>query len=1057
VIRALARFSVMNSVAVNLATLTVIAAGVLAYLAMPREVFPDFSLGTVTVRTLYPGSTPEDVERLVTLPLEEKCEGLDGKREMSSVSQEGYSLLTLTIQRGTDMSRFLDDVRAAVSSGDLELPEASEDPVITEIKTEFPAIGFFVYGQAGEDQLRVLAERHQRALEKIPGVARVIMQGHREPRIWVEVDPVSLERYGLTLADVGRAVGRRSSDVPLGSLTTTSGDYLLRVEADVMQARDLLDLFVQHRPDGSGVRLSEVARVVDTYERLSTRARFNGQPSIYLRVNKEAGGDAIDICRDVYEYIDAERAGLPAGVALGTNGDLSIYVRNRLRVMRDSAFLGGLLVLVSLILFLNLRVALITALGIPVAFLGGLVMAHALGISMNMLTMFALIVVLGMIVDDAIVVGENVYRLMEEGLSPIKAAIQGTVEVGKPVLATILTTIAAFLPTLMIGGMMGKFMRPLPIIVTFCLIASLCEALLVLPAHLAHWVGHVRAPGEEGKALRRWYDPLRDAYLRLLVVCVRWRYVSLTATFTGIMLLVGLAVYRVPFVLFDNFESKVFSINVRAKPGTPLEETDRIVTAIERMVFELPTNELESTNTVAGVSYDDASRFSVAHNLGQVWVELREDTVGRRPTSDIIESLREDLAVLPPLVESIDIVQPQAGPTGKAIDVSIRGADLVVLEDIAERIKADVQAFRGTRDVFDNSEPGKREVRVRLTDAGRLLGFDEASLAGELRASFEGTRFARVRRGKDDVEIVVKLPEELRQARGEIERLPVGGVGPSLNGRSTPVPLGMVAELYETDGPAVISRDDGERSVRVYADVNATEGNSTEITSAIMEKYAEPGALPPGYSVEFKGEQQDTAESFAGLKLSLLIALFMIYMILGTLFRSVAQPIVIMSAIPFGAVGMILGHLLMGRVLSFMSLIGFVALTGIVVNDSLILIDFVNQRRREGLPLHEALLVAGRQRFRPILLTSITTMLGLSPLTFFASGQARFLQPMAITIFFGLACSTALILFVVPCAYGVLEDLRAFVRHPRGTLRALARGREVEHLPLPHSLQDLGV
>ena len=518
-IRWLARFSVENHVAVNLATLAVIVAGIAAFSSMPREVFPEFTLGTVTVTTLYPGAAPEDVERLVTLPIEEKLESIDNKKSMTSVTQEGYSLVTLTAHSGTDMSRFLDDVRAATLSGDLELPDAVEDPVVKEIKTEFPAIGFFVYGQASEDELRVLAERHKREVEKIDGVSQVILQGAREPRIWVEVDPVALEAYGLTLADVGAAVGGRASDAPLGSLETASGDYLLRVEADVERAGDLRDLFVIHRPDGSGVRLSEVARVVDTYERRITSARFQGQPCVYLRVNKEARGDAISIVSDIYDYVERVRDDVPPGTAIGTNSDLSVYVKNRLNVMRDSAFVGGVLVLVSLILFLNLRIAFMTAFGIPIAFLGGILAAFAIGVTMNMLTMFALIVVLGMIVDDAIVVGENAYRLMEEGRSPREAAIEGTAQVGKPVIATILTTIAAFLPTLMIGGTMGQFMRPLPIMVTFCLIASLFEALSVLPAHLAHWTGHVRALGAEGEVaaalVRPVARPLRPRAARL--------------------------------------------------------------------------------------------------------------------------------------------------------------------------------------------------------------------------------------------------------------------------------------------------------------------------------------------------------------------------------------------------------------------------------------------------------------------------------------------------------------------------------------------------------------
>lgn len=1024
-IRYLARLAVDNAVAVNLATLAVVAAGLMAFQQMPREVFPESALGTVTVTTLYPAAAPEDVERLITLPLEEKLEGLDGRKDLVSVSQEGYSLLTITAHTGTDMGSFVEDVRTAVRSGDLELPDDAEEPAVREIKAEFPVIGFFIYGQASEEDLRQLAEGHKRALERIEGVSQVIMQGDREPRIWVEVEPDALERFGLTLAQVGEAVRGRSQDSPVGTLETGSGDYILRVDAGVQRAEDLRELFVLQHPDGSGVRLSEVARVVDTFERRITVSRFNGQPSVYLRVTKKARGDAISISRAIYEHIEETQAAMPAGTAIGTNSDLSIYVRNRLNVMRDSALMGGVLVLISLILFLNLRIALLTALGIPIAFLGGLILAFSIGLTMNMLTMFALIVVLGMIVDDAIVVGENAYRLMEEGLSPEEAAVQGTAEVGKPVLATILTTIAAFLPLLMIGGTMGEFMRPLPWIVSFCLLASLLEALLVLPSHLAHWTGGIRREVEQERR-RRWYEPLRDGYVRALAWAFDFRYVTLVGTATLLTLCALFGRVHVPFVLFDDFESKVFSINLRMLPGTSMLETDRVAARLEAEVQSLPESEVESTNVIAGVSYVDASRFTVGQNLAQVWVELREDLEGRRSTAEILEDLRQRFHELPAGVESIELQQPQAGPTGRALEVSLRGPDLEVLREQSADLQAFIAGFRGTRDIHDSSDAGKREIRLRLTEAGRLLGFDEASLARELRAAFTGTRHARVRRGKDDVEILVKLPEELRLDRGELQRIPVArpsGQRASDGSQAGPLPLGMLAELFEELGPAVISRDDGQRAVTISADVNKSEGNAAEIAAAVVEYLERPGALPAGYGFAFKGEQEEADQSFAGIGSALVASLFLIYMILGTLFRSMLQPIVIMGAIPFGLVGMLLGHLLLARPLSFMSLIGFVALTGIVVNDSLILQDFINRLRSEGLGLRAAVLRAGHQRFRPIVLTSVTTMLGLSPLTFFASGQARFLQPMAITIFFGLACSTLLILLVVPSAYGVLEDM----------------------------------
>jgi multidrug efflux pump subunit AcrB len=1051
VIRAIARWSVGNSLAVNLGTVSVLVVGVFAYLGMPKEVFPEFSLGTVTVTTVYPGAGPEDVERLVSLPLEEELEGIDGVREYSSVSQEGLSIITLTTHVGTDMQVFMDDVRAAVQGGDYELPEEAEDPRVNEIKSEFPAIAVFIYGHGSQGELRRIAEANERVLERIPGVSQVILQGVREPRIWVEVDPAAFDAYGLTLADVGRAVGARVSDVPLGGLTTAAGDFLLRLESGVERAEDLREAPVLARPDGTLVRLSEVARVVDSYERVTASSRFNGQPAIYLRVNKQADGDAIEISKAVFEHIEVERERMPPGIAIGANSDLSVYIKNRLRVMTDSASLGGIFVLVALVLFLNKRVAGMTALGIPVSFLGGLAIAGMVGVSMNMMTMFALIVVLGMVVDDAIVVGENVFRLMEEGHSPREAAIRGTAEVGAPVMVTIMTTVAAFLPTLMIGGTMGKFMRPLPLIVTFCLFASLVEALIVLPSHLAHWTSQRSIAASAGSD--RWYEPVRRVYDAFLARALEWRYVTFAATATLLVLVITFAVERLPYTLFDDFESKVFSINVRATPGTPIRETERIAFELEESLLDLPEHELESTNSVAGVSYIDATRYSIGQHLGQVWVELREDSTGRRPTSEIIEELRERYRVPPPGVESLDVTQPQAGPAGRAIDIAVRGPDSRVLEELADELQQQLRGMAGVRDVHDDWEPGKREVRLRLTDAGRSYGFDEALLASEMRAAFEGTRWASVRRGKDDVEVVVKLPEEAREERGMLERLWVGlpagvdagaaaaaaGVDPDRRR----VPLGLVAELEERPGPSAISRDDGERSIRVMADVNKAEGNAREITAKILADWADLPRERPGYSLEFKGEHQDNAESMAGLTRSLLVAVLVIYLILATFFRSLLQPLVIMLAIPFGALGMILGHWLMGRPLSFLSLMGFVALAGIVVNDSLILIQFVNLRRREGMDLFAALRLAGRQRFRPILLTSITTMLGLSPLAMFATGQARFLQPMAITIFFGLAFSTVLILIVIPSVYAIVEDVVVLARHPLRSLASLRRGEPV--------------
>jgi multidrug efflux pump subunit AcrB len=448
-----------------------------------------------------------------------------------------------------------------------------------------------------------------------------------------------------------------------------------------------------------------------------------------------------------------------------------------------------------------------------------------------------------------------------------------------------------------------------------------------------------------------------------------------------------------------------------------MDETMDLVSTAREIVLALPPGEVESTNSIAGVSFIDASRFEYGENLGQIWVELREGEGRLRSSGEVIADLRESFNIPPSGIEKISVVQPQAGPTGAAINLSIRGEDPETLQVIADEMMSFLGTLHGVVDIHDNSSVGKREVRLTLTDSGRLLGFSESGLASELRAAFEGTRFARLRRGDDDVEVIVKLPEELRRQRGALDALRV--TSPS----GARVPLTSVAQFEETTGVMEITRDDGRRSIHVQGDVNKSQTSSGEVTSALQAEFADLRQRWPGYDLVFEGDEKETREALDGLLSAMVIALLVMYLILGTLFKSLTQPFVIMLAIPLAGIGVVIGHLLMQRGISFMSLIGLLALAGVVVNDSLILIDLVNRRRAAGDSLLDSIQLAGTQRFRPIVLTSVTTMLGLSPLTFFASGQARFLQPMAISVFFGLAFATILILVVVPCAYGVLDDI----------------------------------
>ncbi|HJM56498.1 MAG: hypothetical protein CMJ98_04850 [Planctomycetes bacterium] len=1017
-IRSIVRMAVGNPVAANLAMTAILVCGWFIYEQMPREVFPDYSLGQIEVLTPYPGASAEDVERLITRPLEDAVDGVRGLDEILSVSQEGISRLTLTLARGEDPGETLEDVRDAVRRETSELPDQTEDPRVQEVENVFPVVAVFVYGTASEAELRDLAEEHRRGLEAIPGVRTVELTGTRKPQVWIEADPEALERYGLTLQQVGAVVGAKAASVPLGSLETSEGNWALRVDAELDWAEDLENLPILTRPDGSTVRLSQVAFCHDTFARRLSRARFNGRPCLHMQVNKSSSGDIIDIARAVHAYVEEESLSMPAGTSLGTNSDLSVYVSNRLQIMKESGALGGLMVLGALFLFLSFPVALVTALGVPIAFMGGLLLAGALGVSMNMITMFALIVVLGMVVDDAIVVGENVYRLMEEGMDPEQAAITGTAQVGRPVIATILTSVAAFLPILMLGGQVGNFLRPLPLVVSLCLAVSIFEALMILPVHLAHWA----APRvEKGKAKggRTWYLPLRALYSRFLSACLRWRYITLAAALAILAVVGTLGAYRVPFVFFDDFESKLFYVSLRLEPGTSLDETERVARQVEAAALALPASELESVNTLVGVNAPEISIYELGRNLAQVWVELREGPGRRMSVGEITEVLRAGFMDLPPSVQGIEVGQPQSGPTGRAIELGVRGDDLQQLEAISGRLQAELLTFAGVRDVHDNLDEGARQVRVRLSERGRSLGFTEAGLGSELRSAFAGSTFGHLRRGTDDVELVVKYPEWVRQQAGILEHLRVSV--PGTPGRR--VPLSVAADLVYDRGPATITRDGLQRSVTVTADVNKSEGNAADITAVMVERWHAMAGEYPGYTLDIKGDAEETSEALGGLTLASGIALSLIYLILGTLFRSFLQPLVIMFIIPFASLGMVVGHGVMGVSITLLSLIGLLALIGVVVNDSLILVDFANWRRSEGDDVLHALLEAGRLRFRPILLTSATTMLGLSPLTFFVSGDARFLQPMAISIFYGLGAATLLVLVLVPCCYAVLVDL----------------------------------
>ncbi|MFQ5989572.1 MAG: efflux RND transporter permease subunit [Candidatus Methylomirabilales bacterium] len=1015
--RKLVDFSVRNPVMVNLLTLLVLGAGVATYFRMHRELFPEFSRQAIQITTEFAGASPEEVEKLITAKIEEEVSDIDELDEMLSVSQEGRSQILLKFQPETDMNRALSDVRAALDDV-TDLPEEAEDPEVSEVKNTFPVITVSLAGDIDEATLREMAKDLRDELRRLPGVAAVRILGIREQQIWVEVDPGRLEQYELSLDDLRAAIAARNRNVPGGTLKTPRGEILVRTLGEAAGGEEVERIILRSTATGTPLTVGDVATVRETFEEPTTIGRWGGRPAINLVVNKERTGDAIDIAASVRALVEEVRSQLPETVTIGVFNDFSVFIRKRLNTLRWSGAIGLVIVLVTLWVFVRTRIALLTGLGIPFAMLGGIVLMSVYGISINMVSLFSLILVLGLLVDDAIVVTENVYRYVEQGMDSRQAAMKGTAEVAWPVVATVTTTVAAFLPLTMIPGTMGVFLAPIPLVVTFALLASLLEALVVLPSHLSD----VITPAYAQRVRRReapWLTRAKNAYGALLATALKWRYVTAALMLSVTILLGATALYRIPFVLFREFESSQFIINFETSPSAKIEDTLEVAKRAEKVVLRLPPEELKSVSTNVGITFLDVHRAEWGPNLGQLLVELEEDR--HRGVETVIADLRTGMAEIPGITK-IQFLKTQAGPGGPAVEARIVGAEIPVLRELAEDVKGFLRGIPGVRDVRDDFTEGKEELQITLLPEARALGLNLNQIARQVQQALLGVEASTIQRRDEDVPIVVRFPQAARRSLETVAGMKI--TLPS----GEKVFLRDVARLDTAIGTSKIRRDDQKRTIAVLADVDTREANAFQVTQRLKREFADVGEKLPGYRVVIRGERQEAEESVAALPRVSLIALLMIYFLLGTLFKSFVQPLIVMAAIPFALDGVVIGHLIMSEPLSFLSMMGLVALAGVVVNDSLILVDFINRARREGMSRDEAILQSGVARLRPVLLTTVTTVGGLIPLAFFSSGQAKFLSPMAISVVWGLSFATILTLILIPCFYAMLDDLKALAR-----------------------------
>jgi multidrug efflux pump subunit AcrB len=1030
---------VHNPVATNLLMLILVVGGLLSLPLIHQEEFPTLDVDAVNINVTYLGAAPTEVETSVCVRIEEAIEGTEGIDSISSVASEGMCSVTAELVVGVDKTKVANDIKSKVDAID-SFPAETEQPVTAEVSLIGTVLQIAISGATDERTLKVIGQSMRDDIAALPGVSQVELQFARPYEIAIEVSEQTLRRHGLTLATIGRAIERSSLDVPGGSLRTQSGEILLRTRGQAYTAQEFEDIVILTRTDGTSVTLGEIARVNDGFEDSDLLARLDGEPAVALKVSRVGEEDVLQIAREVKDYLAEIDPQLPEGIHVHIWQDESQDLVDRLDVLAKNARSGLLLVLLVLTLFLRFRLAVWVAAGIPVALLGTVSLFPATGIAISTISVMAFLLVLGILVDDAIVVGERIYSHEQQGKSRMTAAVDGTSEVSLPVIFGVLTTMATFIPVISIPGPMGAFYEPLGYTVMLALAFSVIESQLILPMHLAHRRPESE-PGEnrlmsgwlalQDKVSTSLQRLATDVYQPAVVWALRWRYLTIASGVATLIITLSLFVGgHIQFQFFPSIEGTHLYATLTMPEGTPIERTaeavERLEAAAEELRKELDAQLPEGAPSkiqhvfssigsfIPKGSIDD--RVAAQSNLAEVGValDLPRDYSGT-PTREYANRWRDLTGGIPDAVE-LGFTSDAFG-FGKAIALELYGKNFNELRSTAAELRLALQGYDGVVDVTDSFRAGKQEVQLALLPEARNLGLTMEDLGQQVRQAFYGYEAQRIQRGPDDVRVMVRYPADERRSLGDLEAMRIR------TSDGTEVPFSSVAQASLGRGYTTIYRVDGNRVVTVEADVDRTINTPEAILGSLQEReLSDILARHPGVSYGLAGEAEERSESMGSLVSTAALALLIIYALLAIPLRSYLQPLVIMSVIPFGAVGAILGHFFLGRDLVFFSLLGIIALSGVVVNSSLVLVDYINRQRSMGHTLYDAVSHAGSVRFRPIVLTSLTTFVGLMPIMMDKTISTHIFIPMAISLAFGVLLGTLITLFLVPCLYMILYD-----------------------------------
>lgn len=1027
----LVKFSVNNSPLINIVMLIVFIVGIFVLADIPKEEMPAVDFGSFIIIAWYPGVSPAEIETLVMQKIEDEIADVENIDYISSTAQEGRATVYVVFEPNADIDKAELDLKSELDKV-TDLPEDVEDPMMIRLNMrEVNEIcDVMLGGDFSGNAIREIAENMREGLLNIPNVSKVEIRGTRERQIWVEADAVKLNEYGLSLNDLRTVIQMRNMNVPGGTVNFGKAEFIIRTVGEFNSAQEMQNLVVRTDATGRILRLKDVAVVSDTLEERSRFTKLDGKPGVRLEIYKKAEGNIIQVMRDVRVFTEKFQKGVP-GLELSVRNDGSIPVSNALNTLSSSALLGVLLVFAVLLIFLGWRNALFAAWGIPFSFFLTFILMRYFDVTMNNLTLFGLVLVLGMIVDDAIIVLENVHRYMEEGLCPKDAVIKGVSEIMWPVIAAVTTTTAAFLPMLLMEGMMGKFMRVFPIVVSLALISSLIESLVILPSHIADLSKPLKEKHRESKlqaALTSWYRKAITRALkhRLLTMAV------VIVLFIGALMTVGLRFIQIEF--FPKQVPKTIVLKLRTPVGTNLDTTNKMVVAIEEFINTMPQREdvLSVISTVGALSENNQQQMATSN--AQMSIDLVDANDRKFPDEQTKNTIRAFLDDLPGLYSYKFSELRHGPPTGKDVELRVKGDNLDRLEFVGDVLKAELDNIPGVVDIEDSFEAGKKEVQiVPRHDKLEMNGLTVSQVAGLVRTASYGSTITTFRGGGvEEYDVILRLQDKHIDSLEDLKNLKIR------NNRGSLVYLKDVADFEVTSGYAQINHRDKKRVITVTAETSfyrengiARKRTSDEVSRILLGNRltGEEGVLSnfesrfPGYLLESGGTAEEQSKSFRSLSFAFGIAILIIFAILATQFKSYVQPLIVMFTIPFSFIGVIFGLLVTRLPFSLNTMIAVVALAGVVVNDSLVLVDFVNRERRSGVDRWNSLIDAGAKRLRPIILTTVTTIFGVLPMIFSTAAASRDWRPMAVSIAFGLAFATLLTLFVIPVVYSLVDSL----------------------------------